>query len=55
MSTKATTIEGKAVLVTGANRGLGQALVSEASGEARRGCMPVRAGRWLTRTSGSRR
>ena len=30
MSTKATTIEGKRVLVTGANRGLGQALVSEA-------------------------
>jgi NAD(P)-dependent dehydrogenase (short-subunit alcohol dehydrogenase family) len=30
MSAKAMTIEGKAVLVTGANRGLGQALVEEA-------------------------
>jgi NAD(P)-dependent dehydrogenase (short-subunit alcohol dehydrogenase family) len=32
MSSKATTIEGKTVLVTGANRGLGRALVEEALG-----------------------
>jgi NAD(P)-dependent dehydrogenase (short-subunit alcohol dehydrogenase family) len=30
MSTKATTIEGRAILVTGANRGIGRALVEEA-------------------------
>jgi NAD(P)-dependent dehydrogenase (short-subunit alcohol dehydrogenase family) len=41
MSTKAMTIEGKAVLVTGANRGLGQALVEEA---LRRGAKRVYAG-----------
>jgi NAD(P)-dependent dehydrogenase (short-subunit alcohol dehydrogenase family) len=41
MSTKAMTIEGKEVLVTGANRGLGQALVEEA---LRRGAMRVYAG-----------
>jgi short-subunit dehydrogenase len=41
MSTKAMTIEGKAVLVTGANRGLGQALVEEA---LRRGTKRVYAG-----------
>jgi NAD(P)-dependent dehydrogenase (short-subunit alcohol dehydrogenase family) len=41
MSTKAMTIEGKAVLVTGANRGLGQALVKEA---LRRGAKRVYAG-----------
>ena len=41
MSTKAMTIEGKAVLVTGANRGLGQALVEEA---LRRGATRVYAG-----------
>ena len=38
---KATTIEGKAVLVTGTNRGLGQALVEEA---LRRGAKRVYAG-----------
>ena len=32
MSSRATTIEGKTVLVTGANRGLGRALVEEALG-----------------------
>jgi len=41
MSTKAMAIEGKAVLVTGANRGLGQALVEEA---LRRGAKQVYAG-----------
>jgi NAD(P)-dependent dehydrogenase (short-subunit alcohol dehydrogenase family) len=41
MSTKAMTIEDKAVLVTGANRGLGQALVEEA---LRRGAKRVYAG-----------
>jgi NAD(P)-dependent dehydrogenase (short-subunit alcohol dehydrogenase family) len=41
MSTKPITIEGKSVLVTGANRGLGQALVNEA---LRRGAARVYAG-----------
>jgi short chain dehydrogenase len=41
MCTKAMTIEGKAVLVTGANRGVGQALVEEA---LRRGAKRVYAG-----------
>jgi NAD(P)-dependent dehydrogenase (short-subunit alcohol dehydrogenase family) len=41
MSAKAMAIKGKAVLVTGANRGLGQALVEEAS---RRGATRVYAG-----------
>ncbi len=41
MSTNATLVEGKSVLVTGANRGLGQALVSEA---LRRGAARVYAG-----------
>jgi NAD(P)-dependent dehydrogenase (short-subunit alcohol dehydrogenase family) len=41
MSTNATLIEGRSVLVTGANRGLGQALVSEA---LRRGAARVYAG-----------
>ncbi len=41
MSAKAMAIEGKAVLVTGANRGLGQALVEEA---LRRGATRVYAG-----------
>jgi NAD(P)-dependent dehydrogenase (short-subunit alcohol dehydrogenase family) len=41
MSAKAMAIEGKAVLVTGANRGLGQALVDEA---LRRGATRVYAG-----------
>src|SRR5207247_7754264 len=41
MSTKAMTIEDRAVLVTGANRGIGQALVEEA---LRRGAKRVYAG-----------
>jgi len=41
MSTKALTIEDRAVLVTGANRGIGQALVDEA---LRRGAKRVYAG-----------
>ena len=41
MSTKAITIEGKSVLVTGANRGLGQALVTQA---LQRGAARVYAG-----------
>src|SRR5262249_31704539 len=41
MSAKVKTIEGKAVLVTGANRGLGEALVEEA---LRRGAARVYAG-----------
>src|SRR5437867_12774259 len=41
MSAKGMAIEGKAVLVTGANRGLGQALVEEA---LRRGAARVYAG-----------
>jgi len=41
MSTKAMTIEGRVVLVTGANRGIGQALVMEA---LRRGAKRVYAG-----------
>ncbi|HET6920234.1 MAG TPA: SDR family NAD(P)-dependent oxidoreductase [Jiangellaceae bacterium] len=41
MSMKAMTLEGRAVLVTGANRGIGQALVEEA---LRRGAKRVYAG-----------
>ena len=41
MSTNAMTIEGRAVLITGANRGIGQALVEEA---LRRGAKRVYAG-----------
>ena len=49
------TIEGKTVLVTGANRGIGQALAAEALRRAPAGCMPARASCWLTRIGVSRR
>jgi NAD(P)-dependent dehydrogenase (short-subunit alcohol dehydrogenase family) len=48
------TIADKAVLVTGANRGIGQALVEEALRRARSECMPVRASPWSTRMGASR-
>ena len=48
------TITDKTVLVTGANRGIGQALVDEALAEARSGSTPGRASRWPTRTGASR-
>jgi NAD(P)-dependent dehydrogenase (short-subunit alcohol dehydrogenase family) len=48
------TIADRAVLVTGANRGIGQALVEEALRRGRSGCMPVRASLWPTRTRASR-
>ena len=38
------TIADKTVLVTGANRGIGRALVEEACTEARNACTPARAG-----------
>jgi len=43
---------GKSVLVTGANRGIGQALVEEALG---RSAGRARASRWPTRMGASRR
>ena len=49
------TIHGKTVLVTGASRGIGQALVEEPCGVARRRCMPLLVTRSLTLMSGSRR
>ena len=55
MNASALTMEGQTVLVTGANRGLGQALVEEALRRGARRSMPERATRWHTRTSGSRR
>ena len=48
------TVRGKAVLVTGANRGIGQALVEEALRRAQAGCTPAPVGGWPTMTSGSR-
>jgi NAD(P)-dependent dehydrogenase (short-subunit alcohol dehydrogenase family) len=38
-----TTIAGKAVLVTGANRGIGRALAEEALSRGRSWCMPAHA------------
>ena len=49
------TIANKTVLVTGANRGIGQAWSPKPSPEARAGCTPGRASRWPTRTGASRR
>jgi NAD(P)-dependent dehydrogenase (short-subunit alcohol dehydrogenase family) len=48
-------IEGTTVLVTGANRGIGQALAEGPSAEGRRVCAPAPASRWLIQASGSRR
>jgi NAD(P)-dependent dehydrogenase (short-subunit alcohol dehydrogenase family) len=36
-------VEDKTILVTGANRGIGRALVDEVLKEARSGCMRLRA------------
>jgi len=41
----------RAVLVTGANRGIGRALVEEALAKARSGCMRQRASPLSTRMS----
>ena len=48
------TIAGKTVLVTGANRGIGQAWSKKPSPEARSGYMQARARPWPTRTGASR-
>lgn len=48
------TIADRAVLVTGANRGIGQALVAEALRRGAGGCMPVRASPWPTPMGTSR-
>jgi hypothetical protein len=47
------TIAGKTGLVTGANRGIGQALVAEALSRAPRGSMPAPANPWPTPTPAS--
>ena len=44
-------ITNKAVLITGANRGIGRALVNEALRRARRGSMRERAARFNTPTN----
>ena len=49
------TMAGKTVLVTGAGRGIGQALVAEALARGATGYMPAPASRWPTPTGGSRR
>ena len=49
MSSNAMTIEGKTVLVTGANRGLGQALVDEALRRGARRVYAASASRSSTR------
>jgi NAD(P)-dependent dehydrogenase (short-subunit alcohol dehydrogenase family) len=47
------TVADKTVLVTGANRGIGRALVEEALGRGRSGCTPAPARPGPTRTGGS--
>jgi NAD(P)-dependent dehydrogenase (short-subunit alcohol dehydrogenase family) len=44
-------IAGKTVLVTGANRGLGNALVEEALRRGAKQVLPGRGSPWLTRTA----
>jgi len=46
-------IAGKAVLITGANRGIGAALVEEALRRGARRCTPGPAEPWSTATAGS--
>ena len=46
------TIKDKAVLVTGANRGIGQALAAEALARGAKRVMPAPASRWPTQTTG---
>ena len=53
--TSSTTIANSSVLITGANRGLGRALVEEALRGARGGCMPRPVGRMSTPTAASSR
>ena len=47
-----TTLTNKIILVTGANRGIGQALVAEALGRGAGASMPGPASSWPTPTSG---
>jgi hypothetical protein len=49
------TIADTTILLTGANRGIGRALVAEALRRAPGGCMPAPASPWPTPTGASRR